>query len=183
MCTIYMVDSNNLPIELNFFPQCSNEPFSRKTSTLTDVYENSNFSQLFSLQRKLLGLANEITCTLRYIMDFKCSRLPSRDPNNTGVSGWLSATRPVVAVIDFSLVSSRMSASYQPGSDPSCSIKSFCSSPSRYLILALFPPEAKDFLCLLCDLVRSLSRHRCFNVHLLFPEETCKEFSGGVARV
>lgn len=90
-------------------------------------------------------------------MAFKCSHIPPREPNNTGVSGWLPATRPVAAIIDFSLVSSRMSARYQPGSNPSCSIKSFCSGSSWHLISFLFPPEAKDFLCLLCDLLRSLS--------------------------
>lgn len=111
---------------------------------------------------------------------------PLETPNNAGVSGWLSVTRPVVGVIDLSLVSCRMSASYQPRSDPSCSIKSLRSVPSRCLIFTLFPPGAKDFLCLLCDLLRSLTplgNAACFYLHLLFPEETCKELSGGVAWV
>lgn len=41
-------------------------------------------------------------------MGFKCSVCPSKDPSNTGVS----ATRPVVVIIDFSLARSGMSASY-----------------------------------------------------------------------
>lgn len=41
-------------------------------------------------------------------MGFKCSVRPSKDPSNTGVS----ATRPVVVIIDFSLARSGMSVSY-----------------------------------------------------------------------